>query len=166
MDCRSHRLLDPRVENKLAAADYIDRTYFRNGVMVEVFAAYYPVQRPGNSAHSPKHCLPGSGWEISNYGAARVLYGGEHIPVSKLKIQNQMDRRLVIYWYQTRRQILASEYLSKWFLIFNSLRHGDPATAIVRLVVADRDGAEEKAIEFASLLIPEIEGCLRARPSN
>ena len=29
---------------------------------VELFIAYYPTQRVGETTHSPKNCLPGAGW--------------------------------------------------------------------------------------------------------
>ena len=36
---------------------------------IGLFIAYFPTQRTGVTMHSPKHCLPGSGWvfESSQY---------------------------------------------------------------------------------------------------
>jgi EpsI family protein len=157
----SANVLDARAERKLAAAGYIDRTYVREGEKIELFAAYYPVQRPRSAAHSPQNCLPGAGWEITDFGKANALFQGRSVPVNRLQIQNNMDRRLVYYWYQTRRRISASEYLSRWFLVLDSIRHGDASTAIVRLVVAGHAGVEDEALRFASRIMDEVDACLR-----
>ena len=53
-----------RVLNILKASDYLNRIYVRDGDAVSFYIGYYEVQRAGESMHSPKNCLPGSGWEI------------------------------------------------------------------------------------------------------
>jgi EpsI family protein len=37
---------------------------------------YYESQRKGESIHSPETCLPGSGWEFHETGAAVIPVGG------------------------------------------------------------------------------------------
>jgi EpsI family protein len=36
------------------------------GGSVNLYAAYYDNQTSGRSAHSPKTCIPGGGWEITS----------------------------------------------------------------------------------------------------
>jgi len=56
--------LDTRTLQVLMPTSYLSRIYGKDGRQLGVFVAYYAVQRAGETMHSPKNCLPGSGWEI------------------------------------------------------------------------------------------------------
>src|SRR5258708_5005718 len=43
--------------------DYINRVYSGGTLPIELYIGYYKDQRSGDRIHSPKNCLPGSGWE-------------------------------------------------------------------------------------------------------
>src|SRR5438105_1821014 len=59
------------VAGVLKADDYLLRTYRDGkGQTVDFFIAYYKTQRAGESMHSPKNCLPGSGWSPVINGTA------------------------------------------------------------------------------------------------
>ena len=52
-------------EDVLRATSYLKRDYSReDGAAADVFLAFYSMQEAGEAMHSPKNCLPGSGWEI------------------------------------------------------------------------------------------------------
>src|ERR1035438_4001616 len=55
--------LTDNVLEKLKPTAYLSRTYRKSALQADLFIAYYAQQRAGESMHSPKHCLPGSGWE-------------------------------------------------------------------------------------------------------
>jgi Protein of unknown function (DUF3485)/Transmembrane exosortase (Exosortase_EpsH) len=59
--------LDETVLKELKPTSYLGRTYRKPGAAIDLFIAFYAQQRAGQSMHSPKHCLPGSGWEIWDY---------------------------------------------------------------------------------------------------
>ena len=107
--------------------------------------------------HSPKHCLPGAGWEIWDYGSSNIAMGGRNFEVNKYSIQNGGDRRLVLYWYQSKGRIIASEYMGKILLARDALLQNSTAASIVRIIVPDQPGALEYARDFASELIPEVQ---------
>ena len=56
--------LDKGVLRALAPTSYLVRNYSNANLQADLFIAFYAQQRAGESMHSPKHCLPGSGWEI------------------------------------------------------------------------------------------------------
>jgi EpsI family protein len=107
--------------------------------------------------HSPKHCLPGSGWEIWDYGSTEIATGGSDFKVNKYSIENSGDRRLVLYWYQSKGRIIASEYLGKVLLARDALFQNSTAGSIVRIIVPDQPGALDYARGFASDLIPQVQ---------
>jgi len=67
--------------------------------------------------HSPKHCLPGSGWEISGDPHDVNSCSGYDATINRNVIQRDTDRMLVFYWYQSPDRVFASEYKGKfsWF---------------------------------------------------
>src|SRR5205085_9313103 len=67
--------LQDGVVRAINATSYLSRRYTKEGVEADLFIAYYAQQRAGESMHSPKHCLPGSGWEIWNYDTLDIPAG-------------------------------------------------------------------------------------------
>lgn len=56
--------MDKEVLDALGPGDFLLRVYQRrddNQPPVDLFIAYFPSQRTGDTIHSPKHCLPGAG---------------------------------------------------------------------------------------------------------
>ena len=109
--------------------------------------------------HSPKHCLPGAGWEIWNYGTTEIPTNAGSVRVNKYSISDSGERRLVLYWYQSKGRIIASEYMGKLLLARDALLQNSTAGSIVRIVVPDRTGALEDARTFAAELIPQVMEC-------
>jgi EpsI family protein len=143
----------------LAPSAYLVRNYRKGNSQLGLFVAFYAQQRAGESMHSPKHCLPGSGWEIWNYDAALIPVDGRQVRVNKYSIHNGGQRNLMFYWYQSKQRIIASEYLGKLLLVRDALVDGRTAASIVRITVADTPGASDEATAFAAGLIPQVERC-------
>jgi EpsI family protein len=155
----SDEKLPDRVEGTLAASSYLTRTYRHGKDDLGLFIAFYEQQRAGESMHSPKHCLPGGGWEIWDYGSAQVPVGKELVKINKYFIQHSGQRLVMLYWYQSRQRIIASEYLGKFFLVKDALLEGKTDGSIVRITLQDQPGAVETGVQFASALIPEVQRC-------
>ena len=143
----------------LVLTDYLSRVYSNGTSQLDVFVAYYAEQRSGETMHSPKHCLPGSGWEIWRYGSAEIPVDGHPVVVNKYSIHKATSRDVVLYWYQSGSQIIASEYYGKLLLMRDALLSGRTDGAIVRVIVPDVPGAVEQAVPFASQLITEVQRC-------
>lgn len=153
-------LLSPRIAGALQATSYLSRTYRRPDLQLGLFIAYYGQQHSGaGTMHSPKHCLPGSGWEIWKYDSAYVPVDNRAVKINKYFIQNAGKRMLVLYWYQYKDQIVASEYIGKLVLIRNSLLTGRDSGSIVRIILPDAPGATEEGIAFAANVIPRLRTC-------
>ena len=144
----------------LNATSYLLRGYAKGSRHVDLFVAFYAQQRQGASMHSPKHCLPGAGWEIWRYDSAVVPVDGRPVKINKYSIQNSGTRMLMFYWYQSRTRIYASEYLGKLLLAKDTMLTGHTAASIVRVLAPDRPGAAEEGLAFAASVIPEMQRCL------
>jgi EpsI family protein len=151
--------LTDRVLAVLKPTSYISRTYRKPGFQADLFISYYAQQRAGESMHSPKNCLPGAGWEIWDYGSTEILVNGMSVKVNKFSIANAGQRMLVLYWYQSKNRIIASEYQGKILLARDAFLQKSTAASIVRIIVPDQPGALEAARSLASELIPQVQRC-------
>jgi EpsI family protein len=150
----------PRVADKLNATTLISRNYQKNGREMALFIAYYAQQRAGESMHSPKNCLPGSGWTFLSQETTPIQAGSKLVQVNQASIQNGADKRLILYWYQSRRRIVASEVMGKLLTMQDAILDGRTAGSLVRVMLPQTPGSEEEMRAFAVRLIPEIQRCL------
>jgi hypothetical protein len=55
--------IDSETRQILGPGDYLSRNYFDPpDSEMNLFIAFFPSQRQGDTIHSPRNCLPGSGW--------------------------------------------------------------------------------------------------------
>lgn len=147
----------------LDPTSYLSRTYRRGGDTLQLFLAYYANQRAGESMHSPRHCLPGTGWEFLSYGESELPSDGGAIPVNEHIIQRDGTRLAVMYWYQSRRRVVADEYRAKLFLIRDALIDRRTGGAIVRIMCPADPGSLRAAHEFAAALFPHVRTAIGTR---
>lgn len=149
-------VLPPNTLKHLAPTDSLSRVYIKKSCQLSLFAAFYAEQRTGESIHSPKHCLPGSGWEIWRYGSATMLVDGRPETINRYSIEKRGTRKVVLYWYQSKDRIIASEYAGKLQLMKDALWSGRTAGALVRIVLPDDEDAIQEGLAFATAVTPEV----------
>jgi len=130
--------LDPAQLDALKLDDYLLADFSAPARRpVNLYVAYYASQRKGESAHSPRSCIPGDGWEIASL-SQRTIAGtrlaGQPLRVNRVLIERGDDRALVYYWFQERGRIITSEYLVKWYIFWDALTRSRTDGALVRLV--------------------------------
>ena len=131
--------------NILKLDDHIIADYtLVDGPQVNFYAAYYASQTKGESAHSPRSCLPGGGWQISELTQTNVddvRVSGVPLRVNRVVIKRGDYTQLVYYWFQGRGRVITSEYLVKWFLFWDALTRSRTDGALVRLMTMVPAGA-------------------------
>ena len=153
-------------EQRVAGMDeFVLREYTAAGLLpYSVYVGYYEQQRQGHTIHSPRNCLPGGGWEPLTQGQVGVTTASGTAPVNRYVIANGAARALVLYWYQGRGRVAASEYGVKWDLLRDQALHGRSDEALVRIIVGFDEGqeevAEQRAVAVAQQLIPRLEAAL------
>lgn len=156
---RENPPIEDRVLRKLLPTSYLSRTYSQGARQIDLFIAYYAQQKTGESMHSPKHCLPGAGWEIWNSATINVSVRGHAYQLNRYYIENSGTRMQALYWYQNKNHIFASEYLGKLLLVHDALLHDDASGSLVRLIYADNPEMSDTSARFASDLIPYVQDC-------
>lgn len=158
------RRFDAETMSVLRASDYLLRDYrLGKGQTANLYIGYYATQRDGASYHSPLNCLPGAGWSMVDPAMITIrLPDGKSFEANKYVIQNGSTRELMIYWYQGRGRMIASEYWGKVYTVLDSVRLRRSDAAMVRVVVpitASDAAALESARDFAAItsaVLPEF----------
>jgi len=148
--------VEPEVMAVLKADDVLSRVYGDpvRGRGASLFVAYFKSQRTGQTVHSPKNCLPGSGWTPSESDVVAIPIPGraEPIVVNRYVVAKGDDKSVVLYWYQSRDRVIASEYRAKFYLVADAIRYNHTDTALVRIIVPvagnDTAAATATAEEF------------------
>ena len=158
-------VIDQETRDVLKADDLLNRFYGGDSGQANLFVAAFRSQRNGKAPHSPKNCLPGSGWVPLNAGEISVDAGmGAPIQVNRYVVANGDNRSLVLYWYQSRNRAVASEYAAKYWVVVDAMRLNRTDTALVRVVVpiANRDeaAAAKTATDFVKAFYPSLRGIL------
>ena len=155
--------LSQPIRHVLHADDTLARTYQAfPGTQVQLFIAYYKTQRAGERMHSPRNCLPGSGWEPISVSLLNADVGGGRVEtLNRYLVSKEEKRLLVVYWYQEHSRWIANEYRSKLYLTWDSIRKGSRDGALVRISVplrpgVDEDEATRTILQFIQSSTPEI----------
>jgi EpsI family protein len=155
--------IDQQTKDVLGAGDFTERIYRRDPVepTVDLFMAYFPSQRTGNSMHSPKNCLPGSGWDPVESRQMTMPYRETQATINRYIIARGAERQMVLYWYQAHDRIIASEYSAKLCLVADAIRMNRTDGALVRIVTPIRDettnAAQIRAEAFARRIMPMLD---------
>lgn len=158
--------IEPDVAAQLGADRLLNRTYGRGTDAVgNLFVAWFQSQRGGTSQpHSPQVCLPGSGWIIKAVSRLDVNVGAGTISVNRMSIGKGQLRAVVLYWYQTPRRAIASEWAAKFWVVVDGLRDKRTDTSLVRIVVWNTgesdDSTTANAMELARAAYPWVEQAL------
>jgi len=148
----------------LRADDTLTREYANPNGAVNLFIAYFKTQRTGQSPHSPKNCLPGSGWQPSENDRVDLRTGGDTIRINRYVVSRGEEESVVLYWYQSQGRVIADEFAAKFYLIEDSIRKHRSDTSLVRVVTPvigqQRERAEQVAENFAKVAYPVIRGYL------
>ena len=156
--------IDQETLDVLGAGDFLSRVYIhgREEPPIGLFIGYFPTQRTGVTVHSPKNCLPGSGWafESSQYVNLNDENGKAH-RVGEYIIADGENRQFVIYWYQAHGRSIANEYLAKIYLVTDAIRLNRTDGALIRVTTPfdaneGRSAARARAEAFTAQLIPML----------
>jgi EpsI family protein len=156
--------IEPEVLDVLKADDTLNRVYMNQARTAGafLFIAYFQTQRYGQAPHSPKNCLPGSGWEPLETSPIEIPLSGQQKPIvaNRYLVARGDEKSVVLYWYQSHNRIIAGEFSAKFWLIADSIRYHRSDSSLVKVVVpvrnGDTDAATRTAVEFVQTIFPAL----------
>jgi EpsI family protein len=150
--------IDADTEAVLKADDILNREYRSpaDGATVFFYVAYFKTQRTGATPHSPKNCLPGSGFEpVEPPGAISIRVAGRAAPlvVNRYVVARGEDKVAVLYWYQSHDRVIANEFSAKFWLVADAIRYRRSDTAVVKVQVPVRGNDGGAGIRTAAAFV-------------
>lgn len=153
---------DKEIYDLLGVHDSILCNYLTpTGNLVQLYVGYYKSQRQGSLIHSPKNCLPGSGWKIVQTSIEELPSSASlkvKTKATRLILQKGQEKQVVLYWFQSRGRYVASEYWDKIYLVMDSIIRQRTDEAFVRLIASvqgeDVDKTTQILKNFSTLLLP------------
>lgn len=159
-----HSRMDQIIIDALNFDDYLMSNYVNSDDQsaVNLYIGYYGIQRADKVPHSPRACLPGGGWIITdliNKEVDGVSIGGVPLVVNRVIIERDGYRQLVYYWFAQRDRIVTNEWMVKWYLLVDSITRSRTDGALVRLTTLLRPGedvslGDRRLRDFAEHLAP------------
>jgi EpsI family protein len=151
----------------LGPGDFLTRLYTQHSSSVplmDLYIAFFPSQRAGDTIHSPKNCLPGAGWTPlkSNHMLIQRA-GGAPLEVNRYILGKGEQRMFVLYWYQAHGRAVASEYSAKFYLVADAMRMNRTDGALIRILTPiavgeeTEDSAERRALGFVGQVVPLLD---------
>lgn len=156
--------LEPEVLTALGATEVLMRRYVTPSIssnhnlvpQIWLYIGYYQSQREGQTYHSPKNCLPGSGWQIIQSEKINVSVGSnKYILVNKMIVQKGLEKETVLYWYQDRGRVVASEYWAKIYMMYDAITHNRTDGAMIRISAPSTD-SEERTLQYLTRFVQEV----------
>src|SRR6266852_1129506 len=115
---------------------------------INLYIAYFPTQKAGDTIHSPNHCLPGAGWVPTSREMIQLSGpDGSSFPVNRYVVSKTGERQLVLYWFQAHGRAVASEYWAKYYLVSDSVRMNRSDGGLVRLMTPMLNGESPDAAQ-------------------
>lgn len=156
--------LSEEIMNSLWADDYV-QIHFENKKTHDYllfFVPYYESQKNRHTAHAPASCLVGSGYApvskkiiIRNFPSP---FGD--VKIGQMLLEKSNQRLLSNFWFHGRGRVVASEYLNKWYLFWDSVTKRRTDGALVRIEMPLRKGrsieAAQKAVDEFTTKVLEI----------
>lgn len=145
----------------LHADAFLQRTYVdpRRKGGVDLLVAWFQSQRGGaQQPHSPKVCLPGAGWVPVAVSEEAVETAAGPVRFNRYTVENRGRRLEVLYWYQTPRRVMTSEWAAKFYVVADGVRDRRTDTALVRVTAPG--GLHQDAVEFVRQAYPLLRQAL------
>ncbi len=167
--CSGLERMGADIEANLGVSDYLICTYRNDALRKEVgvYLGYHESQvRSGGGGgggsmkerviHTPKHCLPGSGWDIIQADARPLDLDGlpeRPAEINRFIIAKENDRQVVYYWYQSQGRVTDKDWLKAIYLFWDrATRHRTDGALIRFTVPMDKNTTpEESDAVFESL---------------
>lgn len=159
-------VLDQQTLDILGPGEFLVRDYENASQpqpWIDLYIAYFPSQKAGDTIHSPQHCLPGAGWVPTSREVVQITRSdGSSFPVNRYVVAKSGERQLVLYWFQAHGREVASEYWAKYYLVSDSIRMNRSDGGLVRLMTPMLDNespaaAEARMMKLGSQFLPLLD---------
>ena len=153
-----------KVLANLRPTDYLYREYTDpQGRNLSLYIGYHDGGPDSGPIHSPKHCLPGSGWHAESERTSQLVIDGQPLNVVQSLYTKGGSQEFFVYWYQVKGEVLTNDYALKISEIRNAVLHQRKDSAFIRISVPDAANIADPAAlasDFIVQVFPHIKAAL------
>jgi len=170
-ECTRRETLDEQTLNNLQVTDYLSCSFVQTDMpaAAHLYIGYHERQTrdresgKATAIHPPEHCLPGSGWDVTNSDIVPIKLDSEGAgptegEAKRFIIAKGNQRALVYFWYQSRGRVIARSHEKIFWMFLDRARYGRTDGSLVRFTVpiqfGDEQAAEETFMDFANAVTP------------
>jgi EpsI family protein len=154
--------LSGEVQSVLKASDVLMRQYVNaQGERVELYIGYHDGGKGSGEIHSPKHCLPGSGWHEVSSARTQLASAAGRLNLVRSVYQKGDSSELFLYWFQVRDKSLSEEFSLKGAQIANSVLHRRRDASFIRISVPFQTD-EKKAVAIGERFVTDFLPAIRS----
>ena len=147
---------DERTLEVLKPSDYLSRSYRSDsGQQVSLYIGYHDGGPQSGPIHSPRQCLPGSGWNRLTDQVREIDVDGKTLVYVSSIYQKETEKQMFLYWFQVRDAQLTNEYSLKLEQIKNSVLANRRDSSFIRLSLMATD-SEEEALQTGEQFIQDF----------
>jgi EpsI family protein len=156
---------DPETLRILKPTDYMAKRYRRDdGAVADLYVGYHDGASKAGPLHSPRNCLPGSGWYEVSSEPSTVQLPSRTLDTITAVYQNAGGTELFVYWFEVGGKAITNEYALKIQEVLHSIRSGRRAASFIRISVpmpGDKAEASVLALDFLKTVQPVLEKFLQ-----
>lgn len=132
---------------------------------ITVYAGFHTNLSDGLEVHTPDLCYPAQGWRVMSgekcsLGAVR----GKQLAAREIVLGKEQEHRLVVWWYFAGSQPFEERIRRVYGMMIQAMFTGRTDGVLVRLETpidsTGTQGARDRIVTFARLLIPALESAL------
>lgn len=154
--------LQSDIQSLLTIDDYLMRRYVdQAGRSLWLYVGYWASQRRGAAqVHSPRNCLPASGWEPIEASRVTIDVAGRQgspLTVNRYLIQKDRELQVVMYWYHAQGTPIAGEIPAKIQMMRSAIFRNRTDGALVRVSSSVSGGVAEtteRLVRYVQALYP------------
>lgn len=154
---KNNTLFDHKTLEVLRPSDYLMRTYTnRDGVSIGLYVGYHNGGVQSGPIHSPRNCLPSSGWYMGESVKMRVSAGDAAIDVVRAAFSKGPQNMTCYYWYQVRGETITGDIALKLAGLTGTLFSRRKDASFIRIDVFSPPGEETDQLmrDFTARIYP------------
>lgn len=134
--------------------EYLLIDYTHEKKLIQIYIGYYKSQKKGDLIHSPKNCLPGSGWHIESVKPDKIRVNKlkKELNVTRLKLSKPGRSVIAYYWFNSRGRVISNEYMQKFWLVFDSIIKRRTDGACIRIISSNTETELESIDELKKFI--------------
>lgn len=130
--------------------------YNEQGIKISLLFDFFVTEGTFGGPHSPRNCLPGSGWIITEGDEHTVTVNGRSFNINRIKLSQNNEHQIMDFWYVTNYGETSNDYIFKLHSMMASITFQPREVAFIRFITIDTPVHRKALLEFENLFMEDI----------